>query len=496
LLVVAVLPILLVHRSTLHDDGQAAAGGVNSAVLHIERRHPGNEFEPGAIGLSIETDELASGELSAHNRSLVELMRLLGPGVLRIGGDSLDDAWWTGSGEQAPSWAKSVITSAELVRLAGLLEAAGWRAILGVNLGHFDPVRAGDETRAAEHILGPRLLGMEIGNEPSNYGNPDIGLRSSSYGISEYLHELAAYTGAMRGAVPGIALYGPDLGSFAPLSWLQAVASEPGVPFASLDVHYYPTHYSVAHGACAAAPMPSPAELLSLEVREREDQALASIHEAGQTAHLPTRISETNDSSSCDLPGAPAISPVFASALWSLDWTLRAASSGVLGINFHGNFGRCIPEAFTPACEPRHPATVRGSVAARPEYYGLLAARELEGGRFVPARLSSSGSLPNLTSYATVTPAGTIKVAIDNLALDGPAERVSIPAAGYTAGYQALVAPSITAKSGVTLARSGLSAGRWRPTHMSPSRVGSSFRVVVGPASAVILTLKRKPARK
>lgn len=493
----AVLPILLLHRSTLHEDGHAASGGANSVVLHIERRDRGDKFEPGAIGLSIEASELASGGIDARNRSLVELMRLLGPGVLRIGGDSLDDSWWTADREPAPAWAKSVVTPADLIRLGGLLEAAGWRAILGVNLGHFDPARAADETRSADHVLGPRLLGMEIGNEPSNYGNPDIGLRSSSYGVSEYLHEVDEYARAMRGAVPAIALYGPDLGSFAPLSWLQAVASEPSVPFASLDVHYYPTHYSVAHGACAGAPMPSPAELLSPEVREREDQALQSIREAGETAHLPTRISETNDSSSCDLPGAPAISPVFASALWSLDWTLRAASSGVAGINFHGNFGPCIPEAFTPACEPRHPAAVRGSVAARPEYYGLLAARELEGGRFVPARLKSSGPLPNLTSYATVTPAGTIKVAIDNLALGGPAERVSIPAAGYTAAYQALAAPSVTARSGVTLARSGLSAGRWRPARTSPPRVGGSFRVVVGPASAVILTLKpAKPARK
>lgn len=466
-------------------------------VLHLQRGDRGIEFEPGAIGLSVETQELAGSDLSANNGSLVELMRLLGPGVLRIGGDSLDDSWWTSRGEPAPAWASSTVTPADLVRLGDLLEVAGWRAILGVNLGHFDPARAADEARVAKHVLGAHLLGIEVGNEPSNYGNPDIGLRPSSYGVNEYLHELAEYSTAMRSAVPGIALYGPDLGSFAPLSWLQAVASEQGASFASLDVHYYPTHYSVAKGACAAAPMPSPAELLSPEVREREDQALKSIHEAGQIAHLPTRISETNDSSSCDLPGAPAISPVFASALWSLDWALRAASAGVTGINFHGNFGRCIPEAFTPVCEPKHLATVRGTVRARPEYYGLLAARELEGGRFVPTRLTSSGSLPNLTSYATVTSAGTIKIAIDNLALEGPAEQVSIPISGYTAGYQVLAGPSVSASSGVTLAHSGLTAaGHWRPKHMTPSRVKRSFRVVVAPASAVIVKLTPKRPRK
>jgi hypothetical protein len=497
LLAVAAIPILLLHRSSLHEDGHAAPAAANDVVLHMQRGDRGNEFEPGAIGLSIEAQELAGSGLSAHDSSLVELMRLLGPGVLRIGGDSLDESWWTSQNEPAPAWATSTITPADLGRLRELLEAAGWRAILGVNLGHFDPARAAGEALVAEHVLGPHLLGLEIGNEPSNYGNPDIGLRSSSYSVGEYLHELAAYSTAIRSAVPGIALYGPDLGSFAPLSWLQAVASDKGASFTSLDVHYYPTHYSVAKGACAAAPMPSPGELLSPEVREAENEALKSIHEAGQVAHLPTRISETNDSSSCDLPGAPSISPVFASALWSLDWALRAASAGVAGINFHGNFGRCIPEAFTPVCEPRHVAAARAAVTARPEYYGLLAARELEGGRFVPTHLSSSGSLPNLTSYATVGSSGTIRIAIDNMALEGPAETVSIPASGYTASYQVLAGPSLTARSEITLAHAGLTAaGQWHPRRMSPSRVGRWFRVMVQPASAVIVKLKPKSARR
>lgn len=462
-------------------------------MLSIDRRHPGNVFAPGAVGLSIEARELATPDLSASHTSLVALMRLLGPGVLRVAGDSLDYSWWSAGHEPAPEWATNVVAPADLVRLRGLLAATGWRVILGVDLGHFDPARAANEAQIAERILGNLVLGFEIGNEPSNYANPVIGLRPRSYSANAYLTELAAYGAAMQNSVSAVRLYGPDVGGVSPQTWLFPIASSAGKSFAAIDAHYYPTKYNFSKGACRATPIPTAAELLSPQVRQREDAELQAMGRAGELAHRETRISETNNTSSCDAPGGPATSPVFASALWSLDWALRAASSGVAGLNFHGNFGYCAAEAFSPICEPASASAALGRVVARPEYYGLLAARQLEGGRFLPTRLIYSGALPNLMSWATVTRRGTIKVAVENLAAEGPAQPISIPISGYTATYYALVGPSIEARSGVTLGHAGVTTtGRWRPRHTRLSRVGRSFRIVVRPGDAVIVTLRPK----
>jgi hypothetical protein len=474
--------------------GRVAKDPAQQVILTVEPKRPGREFALGAVGLSLETKELATKDISASHRSLVALMRLLGPGVLRIGGNSLDYSWWTSDAEQPPEWATSVVTPADLARLRGLLEATGWRVVLGVDLGHFDPARAANEARFAQHILGPRLLGFEIGNEPNDYGVSLLKLRPSSYSASNYLEELAAYSVAMRAAVPGMSLYGPDLGSHASQAWLSPIISDQNAPFAAITVHYYPTTYSFPKGACMGTPVPTAAELLSPEVRESENTALRTIVEAGEQAHREARISETNDTSSCDASGGPATSPVFASALWSLDWVLRATSAGVTGLNFHGDVGRCLPEAFTPICAPGYRAEAHGQVVARPEYYGLLAARQLEGGRFVPARLSSPSPLPNLTTWATVTPRGAVRIAIDNLATEGPAQPVAIPNSGYVASYEELAGSSIQATAGVTLGGvSVASAGKWRPKRERLSYASHSFRVVVRPASAIIITLSPSP---
>src|ERR1700704_3762921 len=188
-LVLALIVISLL--SGLHSPlAVSRSGSTKSAAqgmtLTVAPTHPGTKFALGPVGLSIEPEELTSRDLNIH-QAPVALMRLLGPGVLRIGGNSVDRSWWTSNGERPPAWAGSVITPANLVSLRDLLIATDWRAILGVNFGHFDPTRAADEVRIAQSILGSRLLGIQIGNEPHGYSTPSIHLRGATYSASTYL---------------------------------------------------------------------------------------------------------------------------------------------------------------------------------------------------------------------------------------------------------------------------------------------------------------------
>lgn len=457
----------------------------STAVLRVDASRPGYEFAPGAVGLSIDANELETSHLRASDARLVQLMRLLGPSVLRIGGSSVDLSWWTSSDEPAPSWATNTVTPADLIALRGLLSAAGWQVLLGVDLGHFEPARVADEARYAEQILGPSLLGIEIGNEPNDFGDAKINLRPRTYDVAEYLHEAQAYRQALVDAMPTVRVYGPAL-TLMP-EWLSQVGAAASM-FAEITQHFYPTSTCPRISPSIGAPQPTVSELLSPVAREREDQALRMLVEVGALAGRPTRIGETG-TGACD--GNSLASPVYASALWALDWILRAASSGVTGLNFHGHLGVCGAYNQSPICAVSAGAATMGDVIPQPVYYGLLSARQLEGGRFVPTNLISSRPLPDLTTWATVTPHGTIRIAIDNLAIGGKAQHVSIPVSGYTATEESLVGRAAGARSGTTFGGDRvMSDGSWKSRYIRLAHRDHAFHVVVPPTDAVIITLR------
>jgi hypothetical protein len=466
----------------------------SATTLTIELARPGREFALGTIGLSIETSTLVRPAINSRRRSLVTLMRQLGPGVLRVGGNSLDYSWWSAAHEPAPDWAKTVVTPADLVRLGELLSAANWRVILGVDLGHFEPSRAASEARVAQSILGPRLLGIEIGNEPNGYATPSVHLRAPQYGVATYLHELSTYSEAIHAQAAAVALYGPDIAaSDAATSgtWLSAVTSDAATPLQALTEHFYPTLYSVGGSGCAATATPSAADLLSPQVREKESELLSALMAAGATAHRPVRISETNTTASCDSAGAPETGPVFASALWSLDWSLRAAASGVEGLNFHGTLGSCSTNSFSPLCASNEGLRA-GRVFPHPEYYGLLAARQLEGGHFVAVNIGGEDS-STIATYATVHPRGAVTLAIINFAA-GKSAAVLLRLRGYKfASAERLVAPSLTATSDTTFGHAVVnSGGELHPTRRRIAMRGGAFDMTIPATSAAVITLRKR----
>jgi hypothetical protein len=484
-------PLRTLGLRTLGQTRNAAAHKPPWVTLTVVPGQPGIRFALGAVGLSVEADELATQDLSATHKSLVTLMRLLGPAVLRLGGDSVDFSWWMSSSEPRPPWATSVVTPADLMDLRQLLIATGWRVVLGLDLGHFDPTRAASEAHSAETILGSRLLGFEIGNEPDDYSHGPTALRPSTYNASDFLNELATYIAAIRSVIPVVRVFGPDLSSQA---WLPAIAASRTVSFTAITQHFYPTSYNDSESGCRTTPVPSALDLLSPSVREHENSALQGIMSAGHIAQREARVSETNSTGSCNTSGGPETSPVFASALWSLDWALRAASAGVSGLNFHGYFGVCAQYGFNPICAPDLAAERLGRVIARPEYYGLLAARQLEGGDFIPLQAEGLAPQSNLTGYATLHAHGLITLAIDNANAARPV-LVDLPTHEYRrATYERLVGPSLQATHGVTLGHASLSTTNTAirlPRSTALIQNGDGFKLTLPPASAVVITLYR-----
>ena len=93
---------------------QADAIPSASARLTIQANQPGQAIPGNFLGLSYETAQLSDPEyFSLKNDALAGFLRPLGRGVLRIGGNSSEYAFWTpkptkgeSAGSSAPDWSR------------------------------------------------------------------------------------------------------------------------------------------------------------------------------------------------------------------------------------------------------------------------------------------------------------------------------------------------------------------------------------------------------
>ncbi len=185
------------------------AGGLSTASprgtpvsVSVAARPEGPAVPADFLGLSFEVRSLPAIAGYATRGDLVALLRSLGPGVMRFGGISADEqAAWVANGAARPGWARVAIDEADLAGLASLARETGWRVLLTVNLGHYDPTAAALEAAAAQRLLGSNLAGIEIGNEPDLLVRKH--LRGPGWGIVAYAPQARAYRAGDRGGRAG-----------------------------------------------------------------------------------------------------------------------------------------------------------------------------------------------------------------------------------------------------------------------------------------------------
>ena len=460
-------------------------------------------------GFSYETVQLADPSFfAADNRELVGLFKALSPrGVLRLGGNSSEFCWWRTSAGQPPppdpssasnpdNWMPHTMTAIEPVaidRLAGFLDATGWQAIYGLNLGTGTPERAAQESSYVARTLGRRLLYFQIGNEPEYYRDANNGLRPRDWDFDTYFAQWTAMARAVLAHVPDAKFGGPDVGSNA--SWVVRFAEEAPKAFPGRIVactgHYY-----------AEGPPDNPkvtvARLLAPD--PRVDRDMKRIMDAANTAGIGFRMTEGN---SCYRGGKPGMSNAFCSALWAADYMLKLASYGCAGVNLHGGGSQQIkaslgghlpgeslePGAAEVAKEGSFYTPVAGSrtsgFRARPVFYGMKLADVLAGGRLRPASISDAA--PAVAAYAADMDDGQTRVVILNK--EASSDLTLRVAAPHPLTAWRLEAASLTATAGVTLAGAPIDGNTgWEPkqTERIASHDGSAS-VEVKAASAVVL---------
>ena len=402
---------------------------------------------PDYCGLSYESAQLANPTFfSAENRQLIDLFRALSPrGVLRIGGGTSE---YTTYSENAPSGPppfevfgpdtsktvkKGTITSALALRnLRAFLDATGWTCLYGLNLGQGSKENAAAEAEAACRILGPRLLALQIGNEPDAFSH----FRPKGWGPQDYIREWLAFHAAIVARAPQAKFAGPDISN--KLEYLTAFAEMAAThrDIVLLTVHYY------AMGP-AGNPLATMDNLLSPNPRltTMKWEKVSIVQDAMRAAHLPCRISEAN---SCWNGGLAGVSDRFASALWCADMMLHFGSLGMAGVNLHGGGnGWYSPIVGCPS----------SGFTRRPEYFGIQFAQHFAGATLLQTDLQCKND--RIVAYAARVPGGRrneCMVALINKT-NSPAE-IRLAAGLKPLRHEKsllLTAPALAAQAGVAL---------------------------------------------
>jgi hypothetical protein len=382
--------------------------------------------------------------------------------VVRVGGDSADHAFWALKPRKAPGWMIQ-LSPPWLHQMGGLVERLGVRLIVDLNLVTDTPLSAARWARAAAESL-PRgsILGFEVGNEPDLYArrywswviaHPAVGpsVLPKDLSPTSYSRDYQAYANALARVAPRVPLLGPAVANpAADINWVSTLMSSPHPRLGVVSGHVYP------YSACAApraATHPTIARVLSENatagIAQRLHPAVAIAHRSG----LPFRLTEIN---SVTCGGLAGVSDTFATALWAPDALMELLHTGVDGVNVHIR-ARTINAAFS---------LNRQGMAAHPLLYGMMLFNRTlgPGARLAPVRVSARAQphrASRLKIWAVRVNGGGLHVLIIDKGNRPARVELRVPAIG-AASVQRLLAPSVSSRTGVTLAGQHVGAdGLW-----------------------------------
>lgn len=450
----------------------AEAGVVVDGTVTVDPGTTLATLGPAFVGLSYEKSHLPGGFFSGTNAALIAMVDLLGPSILRIGGNSVDETEWQpaldAGGPQPDAGIIGVITAADVDALAAFAKASNWKVLYGVDMKRSTPADAALEAAYASSKLGASLFGFEIGNEVDLYKST---LLSSTWSYATFRTQWGNFAAQIRASVPNAPLTGPaSAGNYKGYT----------VPFAADEasrIELLTQHYYRANGQATTS---------TLALLLQPDPALVTELTALDTAATGAKLADGYRMSECNSfynGGAPGISDGYGTALWAIDYLFTVAAHGASGVNFHGGGDGT---GYTPIADANNAV-----VGARPEFYGMLLFTHAGTGPIL-ATTASTAATPalNFTAYAVKQSDGSTRIVLNNK--DGAATvhaSVHVGVAVTSADVMRLEGPSLGATTGVTLGGAGIDpTGAWTPT--APASLPVSGEVVtvdVPPASAALL---------
>lgn len=435
-------------------------------TVTVDQTQQGNKIYPAFEGLSFETQLLAKNPdyLNQNNTVLIQLLKTLGKGIIRIGGDSSDEIFWTGQ-MRRPSTGTDSLTTSDIDRLAAFSRASGWPVIFGLNMGANDTKTAAYEAAYVYNALGQNLYDLQNGNEPDIYHK--YGLRSPTYDIYGYESDWQSQYAAVKQAVPNAPFAGPD--AEGNTRWVINFAADYGKNVNLIDAHYY-----------VDGPASDPS--INYQTILQKDWGitgyLQTISTAASRSGLPFRITECN---SIYGGGKAGTSDTFSATLWALDLMWNIAQNQGQGINFHGGDGL----TYSPI------VNTNGVYTARPVYYAMLAFKYGSAdGSLIPATATNTNY--NCTAYACSKTDNTYSVTLINREEKTDVSfKVQLSKKTSNIKIMRLSAPSVTEKSNISFAGSYVNAdGTFTPAITEQKDINQdNFSVKVPAGSAAVVTI-------
>ena len=422
-------------------------------------------------GLSYEMDLPIndSAYLNTRNTVLVQLLKNLGTGVLRFGGNMSDAVSWSSAPRTSSTPAKT-LTPTEVDNISAFAKAVGWKVLFGLNMGVYNPTLAANEASYVVNSFKDNLLAIQFGNEPDGYHswNP---VRTSTYGEPDFETQWNNYFAAVRGQVPGASLGGPDVAYLS--SWVASFATNQASNVKLLTAHYYqngPASDASINVSSLFTPIPQYTNYFQV------------INNAALSSGVPWRITECN---SINGGGKYGVSDVFGSTLWALDFMWQVAINNGQGVNFHGGDGG----AYSPIVFYSKNTTVR------PLYYSFLAFKYgTDNSIIVPTTFNATPKY-KCSAYACKKLGATVPVItlINKEFTQNLTFKIQLTNKATTIHIARLSASSINATTGVTFCKSAVNSnGTFQVGSTEDIAVGglTSFYVTIPKASAAVVTVE------
>ncbi|WP_157984464.1 hypothetical protein [Lentzea terrae] len=424
-----------------------AAPEVAIRVDPASKSQVGRDF----AGFSYEKDRVGARMFNARNTDLVRLFRLLGPSLLRIGGNLVDMTTWNpqGTGGKATE-----VAPADIRELALFARVTGWKVVYGINLKTNTPEAAAEEAQQAARILGNDLVAFEIGNEPNVYVKT----------WPEYEALFTKFADAIKTKVPRAKFDGPGQANSS--SWAEDFARTQKDRGANI----LSTHVYIAKNTEADI-----AKMLASNSSGRLPNISAAMEQAWQNHGIPQwRVTEANNYFH---GGKDGVSNVQAAALWSLDYMSGVAARQGSGINFHGGTSTQFPLHYSPI---RYDGL--NPVGVQAVYYGELLWKLAGPGAYHAATVSGADEV---TAWGIGNNAF-----VNNKSATAVTAKITLPAEARNASVYVLTAPKLDSKE-ITIAGSEVAQnGKFTPKPKR-TRVSGTTTAVDVPAHSAVLVVTR-----
>jgi hypothetical protein len=483
-----ILGLILSAGLLMSQAASASASSVSFRLTGGGRTIP-REF----FGLSMEYNSLATYEdMGGLFKQAVSLFRAENgaPMILRVGGKSADHVYWDPKNQYTPPKNTWRIGTPWMTNLVHLASGENMKVMLDLNLAvHSTKMESAFALAAKRALARNSLMALEIGNEPDLYKNQPwlskeripstTGVHGKwplYYSYPQYHRDWLTYARAMRNAIHGISLGGPETIS-SKLQYIQAMQDDGWLNANFISIHRYPS------SSCwpkTSRWYPTVGMMLRYGASGGLAHTVANAVSLAHSHRQALRLTEVN-SISCG--GNPGVADSFATALWAPDALLNLVHVGVDSINWH------IQPYLLNA--PFHPTS--NGLKAMPEMYGLSLFGQMMRPGAVLLNSSSSAGTTSPVSIWAVRFSGGMRVLVINKGSQSAYTTLNV---GHhkSAYVRTLRAPGVGANHGVTYGGQHISSsGHWQGPIHSPSvpYSGGAYHLMVGKFSAAMVTFWR-----